>query len=340
MKTMKYTMRDIAVKARVSPATVSNALNGRPGVSDEVKEHILSIAQDMGYQTARESGKASRYVRLIVYRSHGVVVADTPFFAELIESIQSECHREGLELMISHLHARQDSDFAAQIRAFCNEKCAGIILLGTEMSSEELALFTDLHSPVVVLDNSFPSENVHSVVMNNWDAGYKAARALIAAGHKSIGHITSSIDFRNNLERREGFRMGLTEAGMTLPQDRLWPVTPTMNGAYEDMKRLIQERKTLPEAFFAANDLMAIGSMRAITEAGYRVPDDVSIIGMDDTAICEACTPQLTTVHVYRRELGITVTRTLLSLVESSTPCAIKTTVGVKIVERSSVKRK
>lgn len=337
---MKLTMRDIAARAQVSPATVSNALNGRPGVSDSVKEHILAIAREMGYHAAREVSRTNRYVRLIVYRSHGLVVADTPFFSELIESIQSECHQEGLELMISHIHAREDDDFAAQIRAFCGEKCAGIILLATEMTAEELSRFTDLRSPMVVLDNSFSSVDVHSVVMNNWQAGYLAARTLIAAGHRDIGHITSSIPFSNNTERRQGLEAGLREAGLTLDESRIWPVLPTMNGAYEDMKRLLRERGTPPEAFFAANDLMGIGSMRAITEAGWRVPEDVSIVGMDDTSICEACTPQLTTVHVYRRELGVTVIRTLLSLIEQGTPCAVKTTVGVRIVERASVRDK
>ena len=276
---MKLTMRDIAARAKVSPATVSNALNGRPGVSDSVKEHILTIAREMGYQSARDAGKANRYVRLIIYRSHGIVVADTPFFAELIESIQCECHQEGLELMISHVHAREDDDFEAQIRAFCSEKCAGIILLATEMTPEELSQFTDLRSPMVVLDNSFASENVHSVVMNNWEAGYLAARELLDAGHRDIGHITSSVPFRNNTERTQGFRAGLAEAGLELPEEKIYPVLPAMNGAYEDMRRLLKERGRLPGALFAGNDWMAIGSMRAIQEAGYRVPEDVSIVG-------------------------------------------------------------
>jgi LacI family transcriptional regulator len=113
-----------------------------------------------------------------------------------------------------------------------------------------------------------------------------------------------------------------------------------MNGAYEDMKELIAQRKKLPEAFFAGNDIMAIGCMRAMQEAGYRVPEDVSVIGMDDTSICLACTPQLSTVHVFRRELGQTVVRTLFSLPEEKNACWIKTEVGVELVMRDSVKTK
>ena len=96
----------------------------------------------------------------------------------------------------------------------------------------------------------------------------------------------------------------------------------------------------MPEAFFAGNDLMAIGCMRAITDAGYRIPEDVSMIGMDDTSVCLACTPQLSTIRVFRRELGVTAIRTLLSLSENSMPCTIKTCIGVSPVIRDSIRQK
>ena len=337
---MKYTLRDIAKRANVSPATVSNALNGRAGVSKAVQENILSIALEMGYQLNRESAKTSRHVRLIVFRSHGMVVMDTQFFSELIESIQLECHKMGLELLISHVTARKDMDYINQVNAFRNEECAGIILLGTEMDEEELKLYMNFRSPMVVLDNLFRLENVHSVVMNNWQAGYLAAEALYAAGHRDIQHITSSIGFNNMTDRRLGVTAGLNKFGLSLREDQIWPVRPTMNGAYEDMKALLQSGKKLPEAFFAANDIMAIGCMRAIREAGYRIPEDVSMIGMDDTSICLACTPQLSTVHVFRRELGQAVVRTLFSLPEGKNNCFLKTEVGVELVMRDSVKTK
>ena len=335
---MKYTLRDIAKRANVSPATVSNALNGRAGVSKAVQEHILSIAQEMGYQLTRESAKASRHVRLIIFRSHGMVVMDTQFFSELIESIQLECHRMELELLISHVSARKDADYVNQINAFRSEECAGIILLGTEMNEEELKQFSDFRSPMVVLDNLFRLESVHSVVMNNWQAGYLAAEALYAAGHRDIQHITSSIGFNNMKDRQRGLTEGLNKYGLSLENEKIWPVRPTMNGAYEDMKALLQAGKRLPEAFFAGNDIMAIGCMRAIREAGCQVPEDVSIIGMDDTSICLACTPQLSTVHVFRQELGQTVVHTLFALPEKQSACFIKTEVGVELVMRDSVK--
>lgn len=333
-------MRDIAARANVSPATVSNALNGRGGVSKAVQEQIIDLAREMGYQTNRDTRRSNRHVRMIVYKSHGMVVCDTAFFAELTESIQMECKQVGLELLISHVHATEDADCAAQIRAFAKEECAGIILLGTEMSTRELRQFDGFHSPLIVLDNIFRFEKVHSVVMNNVEAGYLAAQALYQAGHRKIEHITSSIAFSNNTDRMNGLRDGLSRYGLTLTDKQIWPVHPSISGAYEDMKQLLQTRKYVPDAFFAANDLMAIGCMRALTEAGYRIPEDVSIIGMDDTSVCLACTPQLSTIRVYRKELGVTVIRTLLSLIENDMPCTVKTEIGVSVVMRDSVRQK
>lgn len=337
---MKLRMRDIAERANVSPATVSNALNGRGGVSKAVQEQIIDLAREMGYQSSRDAKRANHYVRMIVYKSHGMVVCDTAFFAELTESIQMECKQVGLELLISHVHAKEDADCAAQIRTFAKEECAGIILLGTEMSKQELRQFEGFHSPLIVLDNIFRFEKVHSVVMNNVEAGYLAAQTLYQAGHRKIEHITSSIAFSNNTDRMNGLRDGLSHHGLSLTEEQIWPVHPSISGAYEDMKRLLRERKYVPEAFFAANDLMAIGCMRAITEAGYRVPEDVSIIGMDDTSVCLACTPQLSTIRVFRKELGVTVIRTLLSLIENDMSCAVKTEIGVSVVMRDSVRQR
>ena len=334
---MKLRLRDIAERARVSPATVSNALNGRAGVSKAVQEQILEIAREMGYQPSRDSRRQGQHVRMIIYKAHGMVIEDTPFFSELTESIQLECRRVGLELLISHIHAREAADAREQLRHYREEECAGILLLGTEMNSEDLRQFEGFRSHLVVLDNIFRYDKVHSVVMDNLQAGHLAADVLCGAGHRRIGHILSSVSFSNMSDRTAGFRQGLEAHGLRLEDHQLWPVEPNISGAYRDMKQLIAQGREMPEAFFAGNDLMAIGCMRAITEAGYRIPEDVSVIGMDDTPVCLACTPQLSTIRVFRRELGVTAIRTLLSLTEDNMPCAIKTCIGVSPVIRDSI---
>ena len=334
---MKITMRDIATQTGVSLATVSNALNDRGGVSDSVRERIFSAAREMGYRRDREASRPTDHVRLIVYRAHGGFVNKNPFFMEMIGGMQSECRKDGVELTVGLLDARQADDFDAQLAAFREEKCAGFILLATEMTPEVLHRFDGFKSPVVVLDNTFPCEDIRAVVIDNRAAGMLAARELVAAGHKTFGYITSSVPLQNDIERREGFAAGLAAHGYELTEDRLWPVSPGLNDTCDDMRRLIRARGSLPDAFFAANDGMAIGCMRAIIDAGYSVPGDVSVIGMDDTEICEVCTPQLTTLRVFRREMGICAARMLLSLAVE-TPPAIRAAVGVRLIRRGSVR--
>ncbi len=334
----KPKVREIAAIANVSPATVSNALNGKPGVSKAVADRILTIAREMGYHCQEEGTGRKNYVRLVVYRSSGTVLMDTVFFAELIESVQEECKHAGMELMVTHINAYRGGDTLQHVQEICREDCCGILLLGTEMRKDELAAFSTCHAPLVVLDNACAFEPFHSVVMDNEGAAYLAVKLLHDHGHRRIDHITSSFAFSNIEERLNGYYSALRRLGLSTHEARLWKVSPSIEGAYQDMKTLLENNKgTLPTAFFAANDLMAIGCMRALREAGYRVPEDISIVGMDDTSVCLACTPQLTTIHVYRRQLAMTAIRTLLSLVPETREGYNQIRVTVDTVCRDSV---
>lgn len=337
----RSTVRDIAARAGVSPATVSNALNGRPGVSRAVAQKVQRIAQEMGYlqphdRQSEERGKYA-FVRLVIYKSHGMVVMDTIFFAELIEGIQKECQKAGMELVVTHISAGEEG-CAQRIRDVCQEENEGVLLLGTEMDREEAALFKDCRSPLVVLDNVMRHQALHSVSIDNYEAGYMAVNALYDAGYRHIGHITSSVAFSNAWDRRKGFKAGMRAHGLMVPPEAIWAVRPSIDGAYEDVKALLDAGRRPPDACFAANDLMAIGAIRALTERGFRVPEDVSFIGMDDTAVCLACTPTLTTLRVSRREMSAAAVRMLLSVVPGMKQSALKTAVGVSLVVRESVR--
>jgi DNA-binding LacI/PurR family transcriptional regulator len=336
---MKIRVRDIAAKAGVSPATVSNALNGRPGVSKENTRQIMKLAEEMGY-VGSKTGKSvpeKSYVRLIMFKRHGLVVMDTQFFMELVESIERECQAQGHELIITHIHTQHDSDYKERIRTICADECAGILLLGTEMYTEDLELFAHCVSPLVAIDNLFRHEQVHAVVMNNYDAGYKATHALYASGHRRIGNITSIVEFSNMRYRRKGYEAAMREHDLPVEEDSIWRVTPTLDGAYRDMLALLESGRKPATAYFAGNDIMAVGCVRALAERGYAVPADVSIIGMDDLSICQFCTPPLSTIRVFRQELGITAVRMLLAIVGKLNYCTIKTEMSVTLVERGSV---
>ncbi len=336
---MKPRISDVAKAAGVSAATVSNALNGRKGVGDETSRRVLSFARELGYSRDKSQSKMKQVIRLVIFKRHGLVVMDTQFFAEMIEGIERECRTNNLDLMVTHIHMEKDLDYLERIRDICQDECAGILLLATEMYSEDVKLFSQTKAPLLVLDSLFRHENFNIIVMNNYEAGFIATQRLLKMGHSNVGHITSNVRFNNMRYRRKGYEAAMAEKGHGTNELQIWKVTPTLEGAYRDMCDLISERnQELPTAFFAANDIMAVGCSRALKEKGYKIPNNVSIIGMDDMAICQITNPPLSTIRVFREEIGVLAVKRLVDMMKEDTnACIQKTEVSVMLVDRKSI---
>jgi LacI family transcriptional regulator len=206
-----------------------------------------------------------------------MLVTDTPFFSELIQGIELQTRKSGFNLLVTYFYESQNH--TEQIGAIIASSCRGIILLATEMESRDMKIFTSLGIPLVVLDNSFNDINIDSITINNIQGSTQAVQYLLRSGHRRIGHLRSSVGINNFYERREGY---LKNCNMGINPDYTIPVTSTSAGAYGDMKKYLGAKPEIPSAFFADNDIIAISCIRALREAGYRIPEDVSIIGFDD----------------------------------------------------------
>ncbi len=338
---MKIRVKDIAQRAGVSSASVSNVLNDKGGVSEATAKRILGIAAEMGYSTPRTIACAKDYVRFVSFKRHGLVVMDTQFFAETIQALERQCHQAGFKMVISNIHMEKDDDYYERVREICQEECAGILLLATEMYPEDIDLFSNTLAPLVVVDSLFRNKQFNCVMMNNEEAGYMATDRLIQMGHTRVEHITSNVQLNNMMYRRKGYECAMADADLLFDENSIWRVTPTIDGSYHDMLELIEKRKTdLPTAFFAANDIIAAGCVRALKEKGYSIPGRVSIIGMDDLSVCQITSPPLSTIRVLREAIAHIAVRRLLDLMADDSKEAVqKTQVENEYIERQSVQR-
>lgn len=338
--TPRPTLRQVANLAGVSLATASNALNLRPGVNKDTMARVSKAARETGYlaffQKNQPAPVRMRAIRLITFRKHGLVIQDTPFFADLIQGLETCCAQQGYELIFSQVSAADPVD-ARRLKTLLEDPELPTLLLATEMTIEDLQLLDKARSPLVMLDSYFPGADIWTVGIANTQAGYYAGCHLIEQGHRAIGLITSAIPFNNMDERQLGFSQALRAAGLTLQPEHVVAVEPTIEGSDEGISQWLNQAKDLPTAFFAANDTMAAGAVRAMLRYGLKIPQQVSLIGMDNTSVCQAVTPALTSLHVYRDDLARQAINLLLDRVREASQPARYLQIGIKLVERESV---
>ena len=331
-------IRDIAAAAGVSVTTASNVLSERRQVNSESGRRVLEVAQQMGYVRPKKQFQGKKRIHYIIYRKHGKVVMDTPFFFELLSGIEQACRERKYELYTTYLNMADASDPLERINAVMYEKDVAVLLLATEMNEADLQPFLHISAPLVIIDSHFEDVPVNQVVMDNVRAGRLAVQHLLEKGHTRIGYIGSSVDFNNMRDRFNGFQHEMQLAKLPLRPEDIILVEPTMEGAFSDLKRQIRSRKqSLPTAFFAANDILALSASRAFKSASLRLPGDVSIVGMDDIPMCQIVNPELSTISVPKRDIGMAAVNRLIDVAERGEGATIKMFVNVTLVERSSV---
>lgn len=333
---MAISAKELARKLNLSPATVSMALNHKPGISDKTRELVLETAKKYGYQAVRKQETApGGSIQFVIYKNHGTVVGDTPFFSQVTEGITTACRNAGYELKISYFY--EQDDHASQLQSLTDTDCQGVILLGTEMSHDFFLPFSSLTLPIVILDTYFEEFECDSVLINNVQGAYLATGHLLESGLKKVGYLRSSCSIGNFAERADGYYKALRHKKIPTEHPYVHRLSPSMEGAYADMKRILATKPPVADGYFADNDLIAAGAMRAFKEAGYRIPQDVSIIGFDDLPICEFLEPQLTTMAVPKQYIGELAVERLLYKLQHPASVPIKTEVSAQLRIRNSV---
>lgn len=331
---MKISINEISKLSGFSPATVSNALNNKKGVCRETAEKIIKIAQDNGYFTKPKIAG----IKFVIYKNNGLVVSNSPFFASLIAGVVSESKKYGYDTAIFNLD-KSSPEFEQNLNQLMTDGKSAILLLATEMTEEEIQVFNNIPAPVVILDGWFEKSVFNSVLINNTDSANSAVQFLIENGHRKIGYLGGNERIRNFIDRKRGFDHALIQNGLKINPSYDFYLMPSMDGAYNDMNLLLEKKPELPTAFFADNDIIALGAMKALKDHGYSIPNDISIIGFDDVEFSSISTPALTTIRVFKQEMGQIAVRRLIELINTDTKVKSKIQICNEFVVRDSVKR-
>lgn len=331
---MKVSIKKISEITGFSPATVSNALNYKKGVNAETSAKILKTAQDLGYFEENRITK----VKFVMFKRSGKVVEDTPFFPLMIAGVEQECRACGMEMIMCNLDKR-DSNYEEQVKWLQNDKASVVILLGTELMDEDMDLIRGMTSPFVVIDYWKEDMSFNAILINNADSARMATEYLIGKGHREIGYLRGNMRIKPFRSRYVGYQTALSKAQIPLKKEYTVTLSTDMDGAHEDMKRYLASNPNLPTAFFADNDMIALGAVKAMTECGVRIPQDVSIIGFDDLSFSSIATPSLTTLRVPKQEMGRIAVRRLRDMIKDNDDVKLKMQVCTQFIERESVRR-
>lgn len=339
---MKPTIKNVAEKANVSPSAVSIALNNKPGVSEETRNRILEAAKELGYETtSRAETAAEATIRFLKISRHGHTVnkSHNYFINAYVDGITNIARQKGIVLEIE---TYEPSIPLKEIitKIVESPQVAGYLILGTELSMQDIEGFIQTGKNIVFMDTFLDYISADFVDMNNTDAIYKLIRNFLQNGHKEIGLIKSSVQTRNFYLREKAFYQVMDDLGIPIRNENIFDVDSTFNGAYNDFLKILGNNQTMPSAILATNDIIALGSLRALQEKGYLIPEQISITGFDNLPMTEMVTPRLTSIDVSKKEIGQTAMEMLLFRCQGHDEHPpTKTLIGGRLIKRDSVKK-
>ena len=332
---MKASIRQISQITGFSPATVSNALNRKKGVNPDTSEKIFKAAETLGYQQE----KAITKIKFVTYRKNGLIIDDSQIFPAMIEGVERQAKELGYETTFSHLNY-EDESFEIRLKEVLEDTNCFMILLGTEMMEEDYVPFYDYKGYLIILDGWCDAVTFDGILINNTDAVCRAVEYLLEKGHREIGYLRGDYRIKAFRYREYGYHRALGRHGIKARQEYRVTVGTKLESAYEEMKKYLENTDRLPTAFFADNDVIAIGAMRAMKEKGIRIPEDISIVGFDDISFGAVSTPGLTTIRVFKQEMGeVAVRRALDHIRYTGKNVEMKIQVCTEFIERGSVRQ-
>ncbi|HML46567.1 MAG TPA: LacI family DNA-binding transcriptional regulator [Clostridia bacterium] len=333
------TIKDIASLAGVSHATVSRVLNDSPKVNPDTREKVLKLIQELEFSPrvsarALNSGKNYNIGLLILYDIFQSQFP-TDFLPGILSGLTKRLNRAGYMLSL-FLDPSDGSGDQAGLDALLNRNLDGVIILGLESNTRVAYRISRIHRPIVLLNHRFDDLPISSVMADDEQGAYLATQHLLDLGHRRIAFMEGNPRYDSSASRKKGFCRALSEAGLTPDPSLLCVGQYDETCAHEATQLLIQSGAAF-SAMFASNDIMAVGVLQALRKARLRIPEDVSIVGFDDTQFATLLDPPLTTIRKPRTQLGENAAVRILAQIEAKSAVPVEhITLPNKLVVRAS----
>lgn len=325
------TLQDIALAVGVTPTTVANALKGRGNVSEATRKRILKCAEELRYRPnmlARSLAQGKTYTLGFL-----LPTIANPFYPEIAEAIERTANQHGYQMLLCN--TLYDSALGQQhLDRLISRWIDGIIIMGSSMDISAASMPFQQGLPTVLCDwqEDEVVGNIPQVSVDFRTAGRLAAQHLLDLGHR---HLAIIVDEPQQTLRLEGFYSALQTAGLPLPPEMIEQGHSTLESGYAAAQRLLA-LSTRPTAIFATTDWMALGTIEAALDAGLQVPQDLSVIGLDDITVSAHIRPPLTTVAVPKFQLAKEATELLFGLIDETPDLSLSRLIEPTLVIRRS----
>lgn len=326
-------LREIAMVAGVSPASISLVLHGKAGVGAEKRAQISRLLHENGYNVASDR-LASKRISFLKYVTDANAIDGNPgFVTAIMDAAELECRNNGYILSVATFNS------IPEIMDFIHmQEPDGIIVLGTEINEADMHEFKALRTPYIVVDNLLSLTPCHAITMDNYASIFQCVKHLAELGHKKIGFLRTRSYHSSNCEvRMRSFIEALRYYDIPYDPTLVYEMMNcTLNGSYVSMCKLLKSGIRLPSALVSSCDVSALGALKALQEFGIRVPQDVSITGFDDISFAEISNPPLTTVKVPCAEIGVWTVRILQQLISAPDTPPLKLQLSTTFTVRES----
>lgn len=332
------TLKEIASLAGVSPSTVSRVINhpGSKAASREVENKIWQVIRETGYipdpsarnlklrSIAPQNGTGSKAIGCILARTH----TSDPFFSKVTRGLEREALRNGYT--VKYIFSYEDIRKPDIQEAIHQTKVEGVALLGRPDSKMRSFLKTNYKKIIYAGLNNIDSE-FDQITCNAYLASKTAVSYLAELGHTHIAYLGE----RKNEIRYRGYLDAISQLALPLNRERIMDTRLSAEDGYRAASKLLSSVNDVT-ALFCANDLTAIGAMKAAEELGFCIPGELSVIGIDDIETCQYTTPMLTTIHIPMEDLGIMTAKILIDRIETGKRIPMKVELPFRLIRRGS----